>query len=276
MQRRNTKQRRQYIVNAVLQFGQVSVQQLSEQTQTSEVTIRKDLSVLADEGLLLRRFGGAQALSDHAELHSASEIAKIKNTIKGDDSHRTVAIAPEISLAKQLIAAKAASLVSEQDCIIVDNGSTTAAMVPCLKEVSNVRVMTNSLSIAQQVTQLLPAANLLLTGGTWDKASQSFQGQVAEQSILAYDFDWLFIGADSIDVNRGSTTFNELTQLSQTMAKAAKQVVLLVEQKKVGRKMPNLELAWQDIDMLITDANLLPEDEQRIKQAGVTVLYANK
>ena len=95
-------------------------------------------------------------------------------------------------------------------------------------------------------TRLLALENeptLLMTGGTWDPHSESFQGQVAENVLCSYDFDQLFIGADGIDVARGTTTFNELVGLSQVMAKAAREVIVLVESEKIGRKIPNLDSA---------------------------------
>ena len=63
-----------------------------------------------------------------------------------------------------------------------------------------------------------------MTGGTWDPHSESFQGQIAEQVLRSYDFDQLFIGADGIDLARGTTTFNELVGLSRVMADVAREV----------------------------------------------------
>lgn len=59
MNKRNTQQRRHLIVSQLQQQGELSVEQLAEQFHTSEVTIRKDLTVLEQAGLLLRRYGGA-------------------------------------------------------------------------------------------------------------------------------------------------------------------------------------------------------------------------
>lgn len=78
---------------------------------------------------------------------------------------------------------------------------------------------------------------LLMTGGTWDPHSESFQGQVAEQVLRSYDFDQLFIGADGIDLVRGTTTFNELLGLSRVMAEVAREVIVMVEADKIGRKI---------------------------------------
>ncbi len=70
--------------------------------------------------------------------------------------------------------------------------------------------MTNSLSVANALNELEDEPTLLMTGGTWDPHSEAFQGQVAESVLRSYDFDQLFIGADGIDIARGTTTFNEL------------------------------------------------------------------
>ena len=132
--------------------------------------------------------------------------------------------------------------------------------------------MTNSLSVATELRALENKPTLLMTGGTWDTRSESFQGKVAEQVLRSYDFDQLFIGADGIDLARGSTTFNELVGLSQVMAEVSREVVVMVESQKIGRKMPNLELTWQQIDVLITDTGLSEQDKQAILAHGVEVI----
>ena len=132
--------------------------------------------------------------------------------------------------------------------------------------------MTNSLSVATELRALENEPTLLMTGGTWDTRSESFQGKVAEQVLRSYDFDQLFIGADGIDLARGSTTFNELVGLSQVMAEVSREVVVMVESQKIGRKMPNLELTWQQIDVLITDTGLSEQDKQAILADGVEVI----
>lgn len=134
--------------------------------------------------------------------------------------------------------------------------------------------MTNSLNIAEQIQQLESEPTLLMTGGTWDPHSEAFQGQIAEQVLRSYDFDQLFIGADGIDINRGTTTFNELIGLSRVMAEVARDVIVMVSSDKIGRKIPNLELPWQQITSLITDDQLSVENQQQIKQHGVNLIIA--
>ena len=78
--------------------------------------------------------------------------------------------------------------------------STTAALIPELGRKPGLVVMTNSLNVANALRELEHEPVLLMTGGTWDPHSESFQGQVAEQVLRSYDFDQLFIGADGIDL----------------------------------------------------------------------------
>ena len=133
-------------------------------------------------------------------------------------------------------------------------------------------VLTNSLGVAGALQALDNPPALLMTGGTWDPHSASFQGRVAETVLRAYDFDQLFIGADGIDLARGTTTFNELTGLSQVMAEVAREVVVMAESDKVGRRIPNLELGWAQIDVLITDDGLAETSRQRIRDQGVVLV----
>jgi DeoR/GlpR family transcriptional regulator of sugar metabolism len=113
-----------------------------------------------------------------------------------------------------------------------------------------------------------------MTGGTWDSHSESFQGQVAESVLRSYDFDQLFIGADGVDLARGTTTFNELIGLSNVMAEVAREVVVMIESEKIGRKIPNLELAWDAIDVVVTDKGLTNEQKAQIESNGVKVICA--
>ncbi|MFB8830443.1 DeoR/GlpR family DNA-binding transcription regulator [Azotobacter sp. CWF10] len=248
MSKRNTPQRRHAILALLAERGEVSVDELSRRFETSEVTIRKDLAALEKNGLLLRRYGGAVPLPQ--------ELAEER----------------PLSACKQAIAKAAAARVREHARIIIDSGSTTAALIPELAHKRGLVVMTNSLDVANALRELENEPVLLMTGGTWDPHSESFQGQVAEQVLRSYDFDQLFVGADGIDLARGTTTFNELLGLSRVMAEVAREVVVMLESDKVGRRMPNLELPWRSIHTLITDERLSPEAREQIAAHGVELV----
>ena len=252
MQKRNTQQRRHAIVTLLAERGELSVEWLAREFDTSEVTIRKDLAELERNGLLLRRYGGAIPVPQElvADVPEAEQVSK----------------------RKLAIAKAAAELIRDHNRLIIDSGSTTAALIPELGSRRGLVVMTNSLTVAAALRELENEPTLLMTGGTWDPHSEAFQGQVAEQVLRSYAFDQLFIGAAGIDPLRGTTTFNELIGLSRVMAEVAREVIVLAESHKVGRKIPNLELPWSRIDTLITDTGLTAELKQQIEQQGVQVI----
>ncbi|MEC8328145.1 MAG: DeoR family transcriptional regulator [Pseudomonadota bacterium] len=253
MTKRNTQQRRHTILQQVNELGEVSVEQLAEQFATSEVTIRKDLTALEQSGLLLRRYGGAMALPLEIVANSDEKLDPIR---------------------KMQIAKAAADLIKDHNRIIIDSGRTTAAMIPELSHKRGLVVMTNAINVANRLLSLENEPTLLMPGGTWDPHSESFQGQVAEQVVRSYDFDQLFIGADGIDIDRGTTTFNELIGLSRVMADSAREVIVLVESNKIGKKIPNLEIPWQQVNYLVTDDGLDDNTKQAIEQHQVTVICA--
>ncbi len=252
MSKRNTPQRRHTILALLAEQGQVSVDELSKAFATSEVTIRKDLAALEKNGLLLRRYGGAVPMPQELISDNGQPVSQYK----------------------QAIARAAVARIREHARIIIDSGTTTAAMIPELGHKPGLVVMTNSLNVARALSELEHEPVLLMTGGTWDPHSESFQGQVAEQVLRSYDFDQLFIGADGIDLARGTTTFNELLGLSRVMAEVAREVVVMVESDKIGRKIPNLELPWSSIHTLITDERLSDAAREQLATRGVNLICA--
>jgi DeoR/GlpR family transcriptional regulator of sugar metabolism len=252
MSKRNTPQRRHTILALLAEQGEVSVDALAQHFATSEVTIRKDLAALEKNGLLLRRYGGA---------------VPVPQELIGEPTQ-------PISPYKQAIARAGVARIREHARIIIDSGTTTAAMIPQLGYKPGLVVMTNSLNVANALRDIEHEPVLLMTGGTWDPHSESFQGQVAEQVLRSYDFDQLFIGADGIDLERGTTTFNELLGLSRVMAEVAREVIVMVESDKIGRRIPNLELPWSSVHTLITDERLDAQAAEQIRARGIQLILA--
>jgi DeoR/GlpR family transcriptional regulator of sugar metabolism len=252
MSKRNTPQRRHAILALLAEQGEVSVDELARAFATSEVTIRKDLAALEKNGLLLRRYGGAVPMPQELIGEGGQPVSRYK----------------------QAIARAGVARIREHARIIIDSGTTTAAMIPELGHKPGLVVMTNSLNVANALRDLEHEPVLLMTGGTWDPHSESFQGQVAEQVLRSYDFDQLFIGADGIDLARGTTTFNELLGLSRVMAEVAREVIVMVESDKIGRKIPNLELPWSSVHTLITDERLAAEAREHLLARGIKLICA--
>ncbi|WP_100642550.1 DeoR/GlpR family DNA-binding transcription regulator [Alteromonas facilis] len=250
MARISTHQRQQAILDQLDQDGKVSVDTLAKHFATSEVTIRKDLRMLEAANKLVRQFGGAVKLQHESKIDN------------------------NVSSRKKLIALQAAKLIQPGDRIVLDSGSTVMALLPYLVDRSDLVVMTNSLIVANTLSQSETPPKLLCCGGSWDVQSQSFQGQMAEKMLSAYDFDVAFIGAAGIDGMRGTTTFNELTNLSQVMAANSARVVIMAEANKLHRRIPNVELPWSSITTFITDDTIDRASVEQISEHGVEVICA--
>lgn len=260
---KSVEQRRQQIVAWVKEHGHSQVEDLAVRFATSEVTIRKDLAALSQQGLLIRQFGGAVPVPSIASDTLSSQAIT-------NETYPIQTTSPIIKAIGQC----AAGLVKPGNKTVIDCGSTTASVLPYLSDIDDLVVMANTLSTANYLTQSAKEPTVLMVGGTWDVQSQSFQGAMAEQLVNAYSFDIAFIGAAGIDVNRGTTTFNELIGVTRAMAKAATKVVVLASSKKLTHKMPNLELSWKNISVLITDEGISEQDKLNIENQGVTVLIA--
>jgi DeoR/GlpR family transcriptional regulator of sugar metabolism len=202
--------------------------------------------------LLLRRFGGAVVLP-----HDASELSN-----------------EEVSKRKIAIAKAASNLIQDHNRLIIDSGSTTAALLPHLKSKRGLVVMTNALHVANDLLEQENEPTVLMTGGTWDAQSHSFQGQMAEKTLRAYNFDQAFVGASGLSPELGTTTFNELTQLSRVMAEVSEQIIVMAESEKLERKIPNVELPWSSIDVLVTDNQIHEQIVKQIENQGVEVIRA--
>lgn len=252
MHKRNTQQRRHAIIERLNQHREVMVDELAALFSTSEVTIRKDLTELENNGLLLRKFGGAVLLPQYSAELSSEKLSRHK-----------------IAIAKA-----AARLINDHNRIIIDSGSTTGALVPELKTKLGLVVMTNSMHVANALLAQENEPQVLMTGGTWDPQSHAFQGKMAEQVLRAYNFDQAFIGAAGLNLHKGTTTFNELTQLSQVMADVSFEVIVMAESEKLQRKIPNVELPWRAISVLVTDEWISSKDKQHIEKQGVKVICA--
>ncbi|WP_078082758.1 DeoR/GlpR family DNA-binding transcription regulator [Microbulbifer mangrovi] len=250
MSKRNTQQRRHQILQQINEAGEASVEALARQFETSEVTIRKDLAAMEDSGLLLRRHGGAIPLP------------------------RELVAEDPLSFTKRAIGRAAAELIRDHNRIVIDYGRTTTGLITELDKKRGLVVMTNSLHVANQLRELENEPTLLMTGGTWDPHFEAFQGQVAEQVLRGYDFDQAFIGADGIDLERGTCTFNEQIGLSRVMADVAREVIVMAESSKVGRRIPNLELSWEMFGTLVTDSGIDDKVCAQLESRGLRVICA--
>ena len=180
-----TNERKQVILNLLAERRTVKIQTFMEATNTSESTIRRDLTELENEGKLMRIHGGAM-LSEH-KLYELNITDKSSKNLQ-----------EKIDIAKY-----AASLVEEGDCIFLDAGTTTFQMIPFLKS-KKVAVVTNGLTHVESLIE--HEIKTYLTGGSIKETTRALIGPQTIQSLQNYRFDKCFLGVNGFDCDFGYTT----------------------------------------------------------------------
>ncbi|MFS0784460.1 DeoR/GlpR family DNA-binding transcription regulator [Bacillus sp. 1P06AnD] len=180
-----TAERHHIILEQLSEHGVVELQCLVQTTDSSESTIRRDLALLEEKGLLKRIHGGATL-----------PYSKIDEPDMQDKSTKNLQD-------KKLIAEYAVGLIRDGDCIYLDAGSTLSEMLPYLKE-KKVVVVTNGLMhidslIASKITSYL-------LGGRIKGNTKAIVGSVAQENLKQYRFDKCFLGMNGIDPQLGFTT----------------------------------------------------------------------
>lgn len=251
-----TSERRAEILKQLEDNGRVEVQDLSDQFHVSLVTIRNDLTYLEEKSLLYRTRGGAIKQTKVAMDLALSEKARQNAELK------------------RRIGMKAVELIQEDDTVILDSGTTTMEIAKHLKKFKHLTVITHALNIASELAGV-DSIDIIMPGGTLRDKSFSLVGSQAEENIRNYFCDILFMGVDGFDVNYGvSTPCVAEAQLNRVMAEIAREVIVIADSSKFGRRSLALILPVSKIHKVITDDGISKEDHEKLEADGVEVIIA--
>ena len=249
----NFQNRKRLILELVEQQESVDVHELANHVQTSEMTIRRDLTQLAAEGLLYRTRGGAM------RVDLATQPFRFE--------HKAASRAEQ----KDHICQLAAQEIQEGETVFLDCGSTIFRICPFIRH-KRIQVITNSLPLVAELMNSSVRINLV--GGEIDMERQAVHGLMAEQHIRQYRADRAFIGVDGISVANGLSANSEKeASTAINMAQQSRYVYLLCDSSKFGQdkylQFAPLTLA----QTLITDQEATAEQVNEYKKCGVQVLH---
>lgn len=253
-QERNTLLRRKEIIDLLTEKGEVSVSSLSKTYKVSTVSIRNDLKNLEKKGMLIRTRGGA--LKKQTSSFDVSLNQKLSTNLKE----------------KKRIGLKASQQIKNGDRIVMDSGSTTIELAKRIRGFKNLKIITNSLPIADILADCKDI-DIIIPGGILRKEMRSLVGHTAENNLLNYNCDIAFIGADGIDAEYGISTpsFSEAA-LGKTMIKIAKKVIVVSDSSKFGKrsfaKIADISL----IDIIITDKNITTKEERKYSNFNLELI----
>lgn len=182
-----TERRQEEIVRLVSEKGSITVSELKEILNTSESTIRRDITALDKDGRLTKVFGGAVAIH--------TQIAKKELSMLQKQELQTSE--------KQLIAQYAAALIEPDDCVYLDAGTTTGWMIEYIRE-TRATYVTNALSHAKRLADR--GFHVILIGGELKSATDAIIGAEAVLNLQKYHFSKGFFGVNGVDRIGGFTT----------------------------------------------------------------------
>lgn len=245
--------RHQVIVNKLESQGSVVVSDLVKEFGVSEMTIRRDLVILENKGLLRRVHGGA--VSQRGRSYEPPYLMRSTENLES----------------KQRIGQFAASLVNNGDSLTLDIGTTTFEIAKNLHSKNDLTIITPSLQIANELTSH-PGIRLILSGGILRPGELSLVGHLAERVFEEFYVDKLFLAAGAVDFKNGASEFNiEDALVKRAMVKNAKQVILVTDSSKFNQVAFTSIVDLKSIHTIVTDNELDPKIVSKLNDEGIEV-----
>lgn len=246
-------QRRQYIVSALSEAGQLTVAELSQRFDVSEVTIRQDLQALSEQGLLQRTRGGA--LSINAMPEFSFDVRQQQHSTE-----------------KARIGLAASKMVHYGATVFLDASTTAQATIPHLKQLSELTVVTNSLRVAFGFLDA-PQVQVILPGGSLRRTSISLVGQPECDFLEGINIEIGFFGARGISLPEGLTDVGlDEVKIKRLMVQRCRRVVGVLDATKWGRVAASTFAKVDEIDTIITDVDAPAELVKQLCAQNIEVL----
>lgn len=249
--------RRQEILDLLREALTLRVGQLSERFGVSEMTIRRDLEVLEQRGLLERTHGGA--------VFRRQRVA---------DKFRYRRAMDENPQEKQRIARRAAARIQPHDTLYVGEGTSCAQVIRHADPRQPFTVVTNNLGVIPEIAP--KAAELILLGGTYNPATHALAGPLTLEMIARLNANRVFLGADGISRSAGLSTPNlEIGAVERSMiAHTRGEVIVMAAHSKLGMVATVSIAPIERIDVLITDSRMPDDFKKDLESMGIEVVLA--
>ena len=252
------EERQHAIATLVTERGRLAVTAVAEEFGVTTETVRRDLSILERAGMVRRVHGGAVP---------AGALTLVETGLGERHGTRTEA--------KRAIAAAAVALLPAADgSVLLDGGSTTAALAELLPSDRRLYVATNSVPIAARLSAS-PAVTLHVLGGRVRGITQTAVGDATVRALRDLRLDVVFLGTNGISPSHGFSTPDEAEAATKrAMVRAGQRVIVLADSSKLGREHLMRFAAVEDVDVLVTDDGADPGVVAELEMTGIEVLIA--
>ncbi len=257
----NLVARHEFILRRLQETGNVAVDELCATLGASIATIRRDLEDLENRSLLRRTRGGAVPIGP-----------LFYEPFRHDTSFqdRVSSFAEE----KRRIALAAAALVSTGQTVALSGGTTTTEVVRCLKVLSDISIITNTVNVAMELSNRKDI-EVIVTGGHLRGSWFTLVGPLATAAAEMLFSDIMFIGVDGIDAKKGLTCTNPAeAEVLRKLVQHAKLKVAVADHSKLGTASKYLLCPTKEIDQLITDSGARASAIAPFEKLGISVTRA--
>lgn len=248
---KNKKTRILKILDLLKENKVMSVKELAKIFGVSDMTIRRDLDILKDSGVVSRSYGYAtleeskQVLIENGEYYDIP-FEQIKNSAE-----------------KESIAKYAAALIEPQDVVIIDSGTTTYRLPKYIPEDKNITAVSYNFGILAELRKNT-GINIIFAGGYYYPEDQMFTSKENVEFIRNLRANKSFISASGMHQNLGITCIHshEIENKKAIIASSMTRI-LLMDSSKFGLVRSSYFASLTDIDILVTDSGI-PKVWQKI------------
>lgn len=247
------QKRHNELLNLVNEKERISIKELAEICEVSELTIRRDIQILEQQGF----------------VQNVRGIVFANETDREGKNYNLNAAGAVNFHAKNAIGFYAAGLIENDDIVIIDNGTTTESLAAHFPEDIKATVLCYNINILNHLYRK-PNISLIFGGGYFHPQTLMFESKESLELIRRTRARKVFVSAAGVHESLGVTCASTYElECKREILKASMEKILIVDSSKFGQVHKNFICEFSIFDKIITDDKLSGEWEQRIAEAGV-------
>ncbi len=241
----------------ILDRGTVSLTEMKEHFNMSTNTIRRDIDELIKRGHIKKVYGGVTAVTTDAPMPISFRRSRNQD-------------------GKEEIGVLAREFVNDGEMIFLDSGSTVLYMLPYLRDMTDLTIVTHNLSAMLEVAKY-PNLKLIALGGMYNASTSSFIGITTEETLQRYNFGTVFICATGVSLEKGltNTTYVE-AEIKRKVVEKADRVILLADHTKFGISSTISFFPFEKLYAIVTDRKPSEEFLKVIEENNIILSYQDQ
>lgn len=255
------EERRKLILEMISRDGKVIAKDLARKFEMSLDSIRRDLTIMEEQGLLQKTYGGA----------ILSEPTPKVRTMPQPPAIRYGTAAPHENAISKL----AASYIKENDTVFIGGAGIHYGMIKYLPTHFPYTIVTNSLKIADLIRMKENISSYVIGGKLRGASSSSMIDCIAMEMMRKFSLNICFLTGGGINAKGISTSTPEAAAFAQTVASVAQTVVCLAPHEKIGHEMFMQSVPIEGIDILLTDLGAPQKTIDEMKEKKLKIKFAD-